>query len=484
VEVISLFELEDDDSWTPGEIQGQDHGNLQRQPKLPEGTARPDPSDSTKPFRTFFEDVRSPQEARQEMPTNKGTLSNVPRHKTRVSGVEVFNDPRAREAFLGLRRGRLETREKISDVPDYQTKHHSPADYRNSSHRRQSFEDPPTSNAHDRPIVRKTDPIIPFETGRAPLQVPDRGLELRRRAMGAANEISLTSDASDRRAHQLTSVRSIDEAQRRRSERSRDLYESDLILSRHRADRSEQKPFQGYRFPPNQESPIDVHEYMSAQSREQEELASRKSFHQKYERTYLEGRPSRDTDRTGRAGSTGREQGLYNSVIINRSKSRDGGAWVHDVRDDTDTPYTSGRRDPSGHSRYELPATNRAGKSGIHNQDEGRNRAQELMTLERQNQLKDEEKSKNKGGDHWNAAKPISVTDFRQLEKRLDEKRTAKLQRLRTRKISSRHSTSESIDDVVHYEQYGEASSHYNPVMALRESTELSRQMPRRPNAY
>jgi hypothetical protein len=223
---------------------------------------------------------------------------------------------------------------------------------------------------------------------------------------------------------------------------------------------------------------------MSAQSREQEELASRKSFHQKYERTYLEGRPSRDTDRTGRAGSTGREQGLYNSVIINRSKSRDGGAWVHDVRDDTDTPYTSGRRDPSGHSRYELPATNRAGKSGIHNQDEGRNRAQELMTLERQNQLKDEEKSKNKGGDPWNAAKPISVTDFRQLEKRLDEKRTAKLQRLRTRKISSRHSTSESIDDVVHYEQYGEASSHYNPVMALRESTELSRQMPRRPNAY
>ena len=485
VEVITLFELEDDDSWTPGEVPGQEHVFSHRGPNLPGGSARPDPTDSTKPFSNFFEAVRSPQEPRRELRTNAEGLSNLPRHQGRVSGAEAFNDPRAREAFLGLRRGRLETRERSLDVHEFESKHPSLPVFRNSSHRRQSFEDAPPGNANDVSVFPKPDPITPNEVRRAPLQAPDRGLELRRRAMGASNENSSTSDESIRRKNQSTSVRSVDEAQRLRTARSRDLYESDLIMSRHRADRSEQKPFHGYRLPPNQESPIDVHDYMSAQSRGQEELATRKSFHQKYERTYIEGHPSRDSDRTGRAGSTGRDQGFYNSVIINRSKSRDGGSWVHDVRDDTDTPYTAGRRDPSGHSRYEYPPTNRAAKSGIRNQDESIHRSQEFMTLERQilDQFIDEEKSKQQGGESWNAAKQLSVTDLRQLEKRLDEKRTAKLQRLRTRKISSRNSTSESIDDVP-YEQYAEASSKYNPLKALRESTELPRQTPRRPNAY
>jgi hypothetical protein len=172
---------------------------------------------------------------------------------------------------------------------------------------------------------------------------------------------------------------------------------------------------------------------------------------------------------------------MYNSVIINRSKSREIGARGHDMRDDTDSPYTAGRRDPSGHARFESLSSSMLERSMSQTQDEDPHRMQEFRTYDRQisNQLMLEEQEKHQASEMWD--QPISVNELRQ---RMDEKRTAKLQRLRSRKTSSRHPTLEKIEDSVHYEHYGAEKSKYSQLRALVDSRQLPRGMTRRPNTY
>jgi len=513
-EVISVFELDDDDSWTPGDRPGQVPEISDDNRTATVRVTRPNPIDPVNAYRTSLEDSRNQPTANQALRARVDRAHAAPsleqqqqkqqqqqqqqkqqqqRRQARTSGEDAFSDPQAREAFLGLRRGRLETRERALGPNDYEPKFPSTV-FRNVSLHGQSFEDTPappkTPNTSD---LVESKPVIPYEqTGRALREAANTGLEFRRRAMGATNEQGWSSpEPQNLRTRHLVSVRSIDEAQRLRNERAKALHESDLLLSPTREDKSVQKDMNSYRSSVTRQSPIDVHEYISAtqSTREVEEEAVRKSFHQRYDRTYIEARPLVDTaDRSRGDAPQAREKGIYNSVIINRSKNREGGIRPNDVRDDVDTPYNSGRRDPSGYIGYEHPSSmmmRNDSRSMNRNQDELSHRSQDFETLDRRmSGLKVDDRDKR----HWNvdpwsseSSLQISGTDVRRLERRLEEKRTSKLNRIRTRKTPPRHPTLESMDDAVHYDPYGTETTKLGQMKMLRDTRTPPRQLARRP---
>jgi hypothetical protein len=171
---------------------------------------------------------------------------------------------------------------------------------------------------------------------------------------------------------------------------------------------------------------------------------------------------------------------MYSNAIINHSKSREGHTEymddrvVHvrgrDTRDDTEARYVVGRRESSVHNRME-----QGGDYQVRNRktrSEESEHIKELRKLEKKisKQLKHvkQEKYMNAEDGKWDERSAVSLKQLRHLEKKLvqtlraeDEKRATKLQRIRSKKTSTRGGKP-IPDEPLRYDSRSEMLSHNN----------------------
>lgn len=411
---IDVFELDDEDSWTPGE----------RRDHTPSRSNRDSHQDN-------FVDRRSAD--RSPIKSTRASLfgANVPtddiqeeqRRTQRAPRDASFNDPRAREAFAGLRRGRLGTGEELHD--------------------RKSEE------LAERDDIIEAEVALMRSKSRESRQLRNMAMASRQRVTEATFASNMDdirhSDSSSRRSSHLIAVRSIDEAQRLRNERAREMHDSAIHRPKSR-ERPRESAKYSHLTPATPENPMDVHQYLKSRMPEHE-LASR-SYHQQYD-SRTERRPS-----TGRQ-SSGRDQESYNSVIINRSKSRDGNSEYveergtdrytndnngrggllrgRDMRDDSDTMYNSNRNEPSNYinlEHYEENRSRRRERTGL------RSESEQMMELRKLEQKINKQLSSHEIG--WDERSVRHLEKNHAQSFKDDEKRTDKLQRIRSKNSSRR----------------------------------------------
>jgi hypothetical protein len=478
VEVIDVLEIDEEDAWIPSERR--DH--------------TPSRSNHAS-FRTSFLDKRSGD--RSPVKSSQASLfgANVPnteaqqelRRQQRAPRDAAFNDPRAREAFAGLRRGRIETNEKVYDRTSAQ-------------------------------LNKRADSIIDAEVAlrrgknRESRQRADKSMNPRRNVAEAtiASNVDQTwpTDSSSRRSSHLVVVRSIDEAQRLRNEqRARELQDSGIHTPRSREMPRESIKY-GHLAPANLESP-EVRQHMKSRTTADQELMGARS-----------GRNSGyDSSRGEHHGSTGRQsavpdQELYSSVIINRSKSREGPSDYmegrdtdryangstgrsgllrgRDMRDDSDTKYAPGS-DQSGYApqeHYGESKSRRREKTSLRGESE---QIKELRKLEKK--ISEQYSSQENA---WDERSAVSVKQLRHLEKKYvqtlkdDEKRTDKLKRIQskkpTRKPNMEGDGSMIAESMMSRNRSGspekgvdmqDARFKYNHLKVLRQSRQMHKYMQR-----
>lgn len=455
VEIIPVFE-DDDDSWTPVEsndlVTSSSQNKTINDPQNP-SKARPmvvqnsEGSSTTQGARRRGERLLADEDSHiQITPT--------------TTRDQTFSDSHTRESlFLGLRRGRLMTslgdnEQQRAPSPANQSLAHkqgardtnfgiNSTQIKGQNHIRPSehstfFSHPEAGGVesrrrHDVGMTReRRDLTVKNSTRDTSPQPTDASinqvLENRsRQAMGSSRGELPEPSSFTGRGGRMVHTHSIDDAQRERGERNRDLSHSEALRAENREGRRLQgmKSY-GYSVPASKESPINVHEYMSSKSGTfTQQDQSPQSFHQRYDRTYLEGR----RDQFARSG---RSQGLYNSIIINRSKSRDGGVGNRsDKRDDSNAMFNQRRQDPSGRVSLPLSSTSHRDRAASRPQQEGRHQRHSSR------RPIDDNREKHWHDEPYDEKPTMSVREIRSLEQKFDESRAAKLQRLRSRHISS-----------------------------------------------
>ena len=525
VEVIDVLELDDQDSWTPAEtadtvaITSLSHPTQEPISNRLSGNRSPSRSNRGSLFEANSPSMRRDQQF--EWNSRDQLAKRIERKRAEQAKQnevfiqnEVYNDPDAREAFAGLRRGRLEVSDATNGLPS-NSKFNSSRRQDMTETRQSSL---PVHRLHDddheygyMSEAHKPSEVIAGAEGalrktrsrdsrRDTRQLTDMSLEIKRRAVEATtasvtrSDDNWKADASSRRSRHLVAVRSIDEAQRIKNERSLDVLDSNLYPSKSR-DKSDFVPH-AYRSPGSRESSRDIVEYSESRPRQHEVLTRmERSYHPRYDsrhqaaaessmvdrdQEYLESRPSRDR----------REQEMYSNAIINHSKSReinnhneymdDRGVHVRgrDTRDDNDSRYLVGRRESSVHKRLEHVDDHQVRSRDRKSRTEESEHMKELRKLEKKisKQLKHvkQEKYINADDGKWDERSAVSVKQLRHLEKKLvqtlraeDEKRATKLQRIRSKKPPTRGK--QLNDEPLRYDSRSEMLSHNRDVSPVKD---------------
>lgn len=549
VEVINVLELDDTDSWSPVEasepIVGVSRPLGLQDPIFDRASGNRSPSKSNRAS-LFEANVRNVEGGQSHEWKTKDSLAArlEQRRAEKAKQNEVFNDPNARETFAGLRRGRLEIKDMVRDrssrsKSSSRRRHELVESLQPSPSSQQRFHHEGTDSTEFASDARTPSDIIASEVAlrrarsRESRQLNDKSIELRRRVVEATTTESVNgenwpTDSSTVRSRHLVAVRSIDEAQRLKTERQRDVNEPNIYKSRSR-DKLDYIPY-AYRLTGRPDTAPDVPDFHGSRMRHHEvSPRAEQSFHHRYEprpntqptydreQDYLESRPSLDR----------REQEMYSSAIINRSKSREShhdysdDRNLHhrsqDTRDDTDSPYNVSRRDPSGHNRYDQFSESRSRHRERSSHPIESDHMKELRKLEKKisKQLKHVSKDKYNSEDGgWDEHSEVSAKQLRHLESTLvqtlrteDEKRAAKLQRIRSKKTSTTkvRNMEGGMDGSNRYDSRSELLSHnrslspekdmdihdsrskYNQLKFLRQSGQMRKYMQRsssRPEGY
>lgn len=533
MEVIDVFEIDDEDSWTPGEKNDPPPLSIHQQGHSPSKSHSDELAQDKSPPKSMraslFEAKVSNAVERPDDVINlwegSGHVSRSRSHRTRKD--ETFNDPQAREAFAGLRRGRLETKGKPHDRTSQ-----SGLDALDGAPVGAPMKNEPIVIGTDGHVIQERDVIIEAEMALRRARSRDS-----RRMLEQSMEHRRLADDSHR-AKNIVAIRSIDEAQRIRSERSRDFHDVSAHGSKGRELRGSFS-YGHHERVPSHDSPIDADEYMQSRTRDYDDDISRRSTNERGRysgpaREKLDYRPQRHTfsapvpsyhehDHSARRQFIGREQSqvdryspisrepeMYNSVNITRPKSRERSYAAmemqmsrsghrrsmdgkdmrsRDMRDDNDF----GRSEASGHGRYDEFEDSASRRRSRTNPTEESHHIKELRRLEKKitKQLQ-QVKQSQQIPEEWDERSAVSRHELRSLEKKLvqtlrkeDEKRAAKLQRIK-HKLTSRKSATEMMDPPARQpmatEKLAEPQDgryNYGQMKALRQSRPMHKYMQR-----
>lgn len=413
----------------------------------------------------------------------------------KVARDEVFNDPLATETFAGLRRGRLETKENQQERKSRS---------KSSSRRLRSIL--PTSAAEEASVVSSmskggkrsksldmrrqpdiidSDMALKKSRSRESRQHTDMSLELRRRLMASQaqqekNTATEHWDSESRRSarsRNFVGVRTIDEAQRLRHSSNREYHEMTIHPSRSREQQSGEGRSKAIEAS-DRATRTAARQYIESRTWAlHNESTTNRDVVEVETHSHSRSHHQRLQPRVERRPSLGREHDVYSSIPVTSPKGSEGGnssnyefldaedyspgrrsnrnsSRGRDMRDDTEPRYSSNKRDPAGHTPivvYGESRSKRRERTGS-NGDSGH--LKELRKLEKKitkqlMQVK-QEQDQTPG---WDERSAVSSKNLRKLEKRLvqtlrkeDEKRAAKLQRIRSKK-PSRHSSASNMEN-------------------------------------